>query len=148
MSGTQSAPQYERAKRDSSRTAGRTGAVLSTELVFALPIVFGLLLAVLEVSLIWVGNHRVAAAARAGCWVARLAGSTEAEVEKEVVQTLGKGPLVMMHKTRVIRGPHSGDPVLVEVSAPMRAASPDMLGILGFGLGDRKLTAQCLMRRE
>jgi hypothetical protein len=136
------------AQYSSAAKRRRTGAVLSTEMIFVLPLVFGLLLAVVEVSFLWVGSHRTAAAARAGCWVARLAGSDEAEIQQEVCRVLGKQLMIDAHKTRILRGPYSGDPVLVEVCVPMRAAAPDMLGMLGFGLGERKFVAHCLMRRE
>jgi hypothetical protein len=38
--------------------------------------------------------------------------------------------------------------VAVTVSVPLKAAAPDLLVFLGFGLGDRKVVARTSMRAE
>ncbi len=126
----------------------RKGAVLSMELVLAFPLAMGLFLALVQFSFLWVGNHRVAMAAREGCRVAILPGCDDKEIEQAVVQALGQRCMIEAHRSRFLRGKHGGDRVGVEVRVPMRAAAPDLLGFLGFGLGKRELVAQCVMRKQ
>ncbi|MFW6125350.1 MAG: TadE/TadG family type IV pilus assembly protein [Pirellulales bacterium] len=121
------------------------------ELLFLLPIAVALFLAMIEFSFIWTAQHRVTAAARAGCRAATMPGNgpeQHADVQRAVAESLGSPHLVGAHRTRIHWGQHSGDMVAVQVSVPMRSAAPDMLAIVGFGLPDRDLIGQAVMRRE
>jgi hypothetical protein len=133
------------------RAARRAGAVLTAELVLVLPLVISLVLAVIEFSLLWASTHRLSAAARAACRAATLPGSDdqiESEVETALAQTLQDSRLIEACQAYVVRGRHSGEPVSVELWVPMRAAAPDLLVMIGLGLGDRQLTARCVMPME
>lgn len=127
---------------------GRRGAILTVEMLLVLPVIFGLILALVELSMLWVGNHKLAAAARAGCRVATLPGSTDADVVDAVRLTLGNRRLADAVKVNVAWAQYTGDPVTVELQAPMKAAAPDLLGLVGFTLADRHFTVSTVMRRE
>lgn len=131
-----------------NRRTPRRGAVLTVEMLLVIPLIIGLILAVVEFSMIWSGNQKLAAAARAGCRVATLPGSSQAEVEQAVQVAINHRYLSRDAQIQIQWGEYTGDPVVVEVRAPMRAASPDMLALIGLGLGDRQMTATSVMRRE
>ena len=126
----------------------RRGAILSAELVLALPLITILFFAITQFGILWASQHKLSAAARAACRVASLPGSTLADIDRAVAQALGSQRLVDSRQLRVQRGPYSGDPVRVELRVPITAATPEMLKLFGFSLGDRQLVAQCTMRRE
>lgn len=131
-----------------SRRRSRRGAVLSTELILLVPITFGLLMALAEFSMLWLANERVVAAAQAACRTATLPGATTQAVQQAAASALGKPVLISQATIEVTWAAHAGEPVWVEVRLPMRSAAPDLLGFLGFGLGDRQIVAQCVMRKE
>jgi len=135
-------------KRNHARFTTRTGALLSTELMFVLPILMGIFFALVEVGMLWTANHRLAAAARAACRAAAMPGAGHSDAEHAAVRSLARPALVHEHKMRMHRGPHTGDPIWIELRVPMRAVAPDLFWFLGFGLGDRQLVAQCVMRCE
>lgn len=126
----------------------RTGALLSAEALVVLPLLFAFFLAICEFGLIWAGNSRVKLASLQGCRVATLPGSDREAVEVAVERALAKPGLIEEYELRIEWGPHSGDPVMVEVELPMSAAAPDMLSAFGFDLEDRELVARTIMRRE
>lgn len=131
------------------RTAPRRrGAILSMELVFVLPIVLGLLFAIIEFGMLWSAQQLAKEASAAGCRVATLPGADELAVRHAVEQVLRKPHYVSSYQLRVFGGARTGDEVGVAVRLPMTAAAPDLLGILGFRLGGRNLTAETVMRKE
>jgi len=131
------------------RTArNRRGALLSAEALVVLPLLFAFLCAISEFGLIWAGNSRVKLASLQGCRVATLPGSDREAVAAAVERALAKQGLIDDYELRIEWGPHSGDPVAVEVELPMSSAAPDMLYAFGFSLEDRDLTARTVMRRE
>lgn len=134
----------------SSRSAikRRRGFVISAELVILLPLVFALVLAVIEFSLLELGRQRVMAAARAGARVAAMPGATYQDIDQAVAFAMSSAPLSEARRVRVSQGEYSGDPVIVYVAVPMKAASPDLLGLIGFGLGRRMLIGSSVMRKE
>ncbi len=135
-------------KRKPDSTLTRQGALLSAELVFVLPLLMGIFFALVEVGMLWTANHRLAAAARAACRAAAMPGAGHNHAEHAAIRSLGRPALVKAHKMRMYRGPHTGDPVWIELRVPMKSAAPDMFWFLGFGLGNRHLVAQCVMRCE
>ena len=130
------------------RTDRRRGAILSMELIFVLPIVIGLLFAIVEFSMLWTASHLVKSASTAGCRVATFPGSNAAAVQESVAMALGRPALIQNCQVEVRGGVNSGDEVLVAVRVPMAAAAPDLLGFFGFRLQDRTLEAQTVMRKE
>ena len=139
-----------RAQRGTSRRAAgdRRGALLSLELLIVLPIVVILALAMVELGLLWEANQQVKLASEQGCRVASLPGSGEDEIRAAIDAALIKPRLIENAAVVYEIGSHTGDAVAVQVKLPMNAASPDMLFVFGFGLHDRFLEAQTVMRKE
>lgn len=131
-----------------ARRPRRKGAIMSMELVLVLPILIGLLLAIVEFSMIWSASQLVKQAASAGCRTATFQGSDMPAIRHAVEVALQKNALIQNYRLSVQGGPYSGDEVTVTIEVPMQAASPDLLGILGFRLAGRKLGSQTVMRRE
>jgi hypothetical protein len=118
------------------------------ELLLVLPILLGLLLGLVEFSMLWSAGHLAQRAATAGCRVASFPGSDLADVEHAVEHSLGKGSLIEAYQVEVRGGRFSGDEVWIRVEVPMRAAAPDLLKVFGLGFKERKLAAQAVMRKE
>ncbi len=132
----------------SRKRRGRRGFVISAELVILMPLVFALAMAAIEFSLLEVGRQRVMAAARAGARVAAMPGATLQDIDQAVAFSMSSAPLAAARQIAVSQGNYTGDPVIIKVAVPMKAASPDLLGIIGFGLGKRVLVATSVMRKE
>lgn len=126
----------------------RRGAVLTLELLWVLPIVLGLLFALVEFGLLWSASHVVKDAATAGCRVATFPGADEQAVRHAIERTLQRRSLVASYRVQVERGRRAGDEARVRVEVPMGAASPDLLRFLGLGLRGRTLSAVTVMRME
>jgi hypothetical protein len=111
-----------------------------------------LVCAIVEFGLLWSANHRVQAASHVACRIATLPASNLQEVRQEVVAATSRilRHPVFVEQHRVVLKPahYTGDPVSVEVRLPMKAAAPDLFGILGFGLADRELVGRTVMRKE
>lgn len=139
------------AHRNSTRSSARKrrlGAVLSMELIFVLPILLALILASVEFGMLWSSGRRVEEAAAAGCRTASFRGADEAAIRRSIERTLDRASLVKNYAIDVRRDLPDPSEVCVTISVPMKAAAPDMLGIIGFTLGSRKITAQSVMRKE
>jgi Flp pilus assembly protein TadG len=134
--------------RPSAHRSQRRGAVLTLEMLLIVPIVLALCLAVVELSMLWAGNQRLALASRAACRVATLPGSTDDEVRKAVLQALDGHRLNTVVQVEIKRGAVAGDPVGVRLVAPMQAAAPDLLALVGFTLADRQFSVVSVMRQE
>lgn len=136
----------------SGRRRRRAGAILSAELMFVLPIVMAVLFAMVEFAMLLVAQQRVEVAAREACRVASLpttdAKAAEKAVHEMAARALGSKNLVCAHRLTYKPAKYAGETVAVEIRVPMKAAAPDMLGLVGFGLGGRQLTARCVMRKE
>lgn len=132
----------------SSAGRRRLGAVLSMELIFVLPIVLALILASVEFGMLWSSGRRVEEAAAAGCRTASFRGADESAVRRSVERALDRASLVKNYAIDVRRDVPNPNEVCVTVKVPMKAAAPDMLGIIGFTLGSRTITAQSVMRKE
>lgn len=73
-------------------------------------------------------------AATAGCRTATFRGADEAAIRKSIEQTLGRKSLVTNYILQIDKpGPDSKE-VAVTVSVPMKAAVPNLLAFIGFGL--------------
>ena len=129
-------------------TRRRLGAVLSMELILILPIVIALVLGMTEISLLWAANHRVQAAAGAGCRVATHPGATMQSVRRAIETSLDKQALVESYQLEVTGGMHSGDEIALSVNVPQAACAPDLLKMFGYSLQGKTMTARSVMRRE
>ena len=120
---------------------------LTMELVFILPILMLVLMALLEFSLLFFARSSVVEACRIGARHATYSGTTVEEVEEQVRKVLS--PRMQSDlKVRAILGENSGDVVAVSVSVPMTNASPNLLYMIGFGLEGRNLYSETRMVKE
>ncbi|MCE9607111.1 MAG: pilus assembly protein [Planctomycetia bacterium] len=131
-----------------SRQRRRLGAVLSMELIFVLPILLALIFASVEFGMLWSSGRRVEEAAAAGCRTASFRGADDSAIRRSIERTLDRTALVKSYAVNVRRDLPNANEVCVTVSVPMKAAAPDMLGIIGFALGSRTIVAQSVMRKE
>jgi len=133
-----------RGARGDART--RCG-ILSMELVLTLPILFVLMLALFEFTMLFYSRSLVVEASRAAARKASLPGATEEAIEAEVRRVLSPSLQYGM-QIGVDLGDHSGDLVVVSIEVPMSSASPDMLWPIGVGLNGRNLYSETRMVRE
>lgn len=130
----------------------RAGALISTEMLFVVPIVFALVVALVEFGFLWSASHKVHLAAQAACRVGTRPCSNLLLLDKAVREAaktaLVDKRLAANHRLVFRPGEHTGDPVTVELRVPMGAASPDMLAIVGFSLRNRYLTSRVVMSKE
>lgn len=117
------------------------------ELVLTLPILFMLLLALFQFTLLFYSRSLMVEASRAGARKATLPGTTELDIETEVRRVLVPRLQQGMQVT-VDFGQWSGDVVTVSVACPMSAATPDLLWPIGFGLNGQNLYSETRMVRE
>jgi hypothetical protein len=128
------------------------GAILSVEMLLVFPVLFVLLLAIIEFSLLWSASHQVEAASATACRVATLPANDPVELEQSVCyaaqQALVKPRLIAAHRVLYTPGQITGDPVTVAIQVPMRAAAPNLLALIGFDLNGRWIRAETVMRKE
>lgn len=134
--------------RRTSQRRRRLGAVLSMELVLVLPIMIAMICAMIEFGMLWSSGQRVKEAATAGCRTATFRGADEAAIRKSIEQTLGRKSLVAGYSLEINKPDPNSKEVAVTVSVPMKAAAPDLLAFIGFGLKQRAVTARTIMRCE
>ncbi len=128
------------------RSNSRSG-LMSLELVVVLPLVVLVLFATCEFALLFQGRQSLVTASRTGARVASMAGATYWDVEDAVrLQLAGSFGDDLTVEAEL--GERSGDAVWVRLSAPMRAASPDLLKMIGLGLTGRELFAETTMCKE
>jgi hypothetical protein len=134
------------------RTRPRKGAIQTVELLLVLPILLGLLFAIIEFGLLLSANQRLKMASQLACRVGTLPADDPVEREQAIRRAakgaLGKPHLIRAHRLEFDAGRYTGDPVVVEIRLPMKAAAPDLLAVLGLGLKDRELLARTVMRKE
>ena len=121
--------------------------MLTMELVLVLPVVLVVLFGLFELSLLFDARQTLVVASREGARTASLAGATLDDVRSAIHDRLGESFRDQL-TIDVDLGQHSGDPVCVVVSVPMRTASPDLLRVVGFSLDDRELVAETVMSKE
>jgi Flp pilus assembly protein TadG len=141
--------------RSASQRRGRrdrAGAIFSLELLLVLPILMIVCLAVVEFSFLLMGMQHVQAASTAACRVATLPSNDsvllEQAMNKAAEGALGAERMVDNYEMQSEIGPYAGDPVVVEISVPMTAASPNLLKMIGFDLDGRQLVAQTQMCKQ
>jgi Flp pilus assembly protein TadG len=130
----------------------RKGAVLSVELLLVLPILWIICFGLVEISLLLMGMQRVQAAGSAACRVGTLPAANPAAQEQAMrnaaARALEKQALADAYSMQFDLGQYAGDPVVVEISVPMTAVSPDLLKVIGFSLQGRQLVAQAVMCKQ
>ena len=135
--------RHDRIARDGASCLDRrrrVGAILSTELLFLLPILLVLLLALLEFTFLINAETKVTLASREGARAAALGGSSD-DVLAAITVVLGSNLAAQMQWE--ISYPNNeqttGNPVQVSVAVPAKAVVP----ILIFGnLDAQTLTIQ------
>src|SRR5262245_4353136 len=133
-----------RSRNSVRRNSGtRRRGLLAIEMLIALPIVLSLLLAMVQFSLLMSARQQVTNAAREGARVLALGGGGD-EVRTTVDRYLGENVAQINATLSDVNGEPiaSGQPVEVTVTIPTRSLVPEMLGIIGFGLGDSKLVSK------
>ena len=132
--------------------AGRRRGTVALELLFVLPVLLLVVLAIIELSLLLGAEHRLTAASREGARVAALGGGPQ-EIEQAVRLHLGQGVFQQATITAVLRDArgrplHSGEPVAVDVKIAAQSAIPDLLCFIGFSIKGQTLCGHTVMRKE
>ena len=134
------------------RKQQRLGAILTTEMLFVLPI-FGILMAgTVELGLLVQGRNVVQLAAIEGARAASLHYPHPAQRDQAVVaavhQVLAKEQWKQQATVFLAGSDLSGEPVTVIVQLPMHLAAPDLLAPLGISIQGRQLSAQATMTKQ
>lgn len=144
------------------RTSRRKGAVLSIELVMALPILLVVLLATVEFGILLMATQGVGAAANVGSRAAALPSSTRASVYAAVDNALsgwiwrGRHEVVIfVNGARVtptspdfLASASTGAVVSVTVNVDMDDAAPDLLRYFGISIAGKEITTTYVTRKE
>jgi Flp pilus assembly protein TadG len=134
------------------RRRARRRAGVALELLLVFPILLGLLLAMVQFSMLLVARQQLAGASREAARVAAQGGDLTA-VQTTAELYLGQGNLsnaqVMATLTDSSGMPlPSGAPVSVTVQVPANQAAPDLLAFFGVSIKDEVVSAQTVMRKE
>ena len=134
-------------RRPDRRVQRRRAGYLSMELVLTLPILFVVLMAMFEFSLLFMGRSVVLESCRAGVRHGTLDGATPESVEAEVRKVLTPS-LQQGLKLDYVPATRPGEIVQLAVHVPMNAVAPDLLWGIGFGLNGRELICEARMVKE
>jgi len=139
----------------------RRGILMTAEMFFVVPVLMMLMLGVIQYHMMVETRIDLLNASRAGARGAAGGGYgnkplVEEEVKALVHRALGSGRLSKFAKVHVTWSQDlppdktAGEPDWVQVAVEVRARSviPDVLGWLGFTLGEKKLIAGTLMKQE
>ena len=139
-------------ERRKNTKRSRAGAVFTLELLLVLPILLIVGLGLVELSLLLMGMQRVQAASSAACQVGTLPASNPVALQEAMndaaVGALSTQGLASSYEMQSLVGQYAGDPVVVEISAPMTATAPDLLRMIGFSLQGRQLVARTQMCKQ
>jgi Flp pilus assembly protein TadG len=117
-----------------------------------LPILMIVCLAVVEFSFLLIGMQHVQAASAAACRVATLPSDNlyalDLAIDAAAKSALGSENMVNDYQINSQIGDYAGDPVIVQITVPMTAASPNLLKMIGFDLEGRNLVAQTQMSKQ
>ena len=108
--GGQTSPLRQSLSRVYTGEGRRLGSV-AVELLILLPIVFGLILVVIQIAMMTTANEHLAAASREGCRVAALGGGPD-EIRRVVWNHLGQGNLSTAVITVIITENNQGPIIL------------------------------------
>ena len=135
----------------SKQHLGRTGSA-AVELLFVLPILLLLILAMVQVGMLMAAQQQLQLASREAARVAAL-GGTKTEVEDAAKIVLGKGVLSQATIASVLTDSDgkplpSGAAVIVEVSMATKAAVPNFVAWSGVVLAGETISGRTVMRKE
>ena len=130
-----------------TRSGRRRGAILTTELLLVLPIFLLLLGAIVELTLLVTARNQMANVAHAATRQLCLGRPSDDAVRQQVSQLLG-ATLSKNASIEITRGQRAGDLANVRLVIPMRNASPDLLWVTVFSVGNRVLVADAPMVGE
>jgi Flp pilus assembly protein TadG len=130
-------------------TRSRAGAILSTELLFLLPILLVIVLAVVEFAFLLTAETRLTAATREGARVAALGGNS-GDVLGAINLILGNNlsSQIQFEVDYPNGSSNTGDPVQVVVTVPATVMVPNWLRVAGFDLSQTTLASQTTMILE
>lgn len=120
---------------------------MTMELILTLPLLFIVLLGLLEFSILFFARGNVVEASRVGARHASLRGASQESVEFAVRQILSPA-YAGQSQVSVQFGQSTGDLVAVDVHVPMSRAAPDLLWPIGFSLDGRELIGSTRMLME
>ncbi len=156
----------------------RLGALLSLELVIALPVLLIVVFAAVEFSFLLLGSQAITAAANVGAREAALPSSTATDVRNAVFQALqswrwatnehmqvlifvdtdgadeldlvydSQNPAMDDEPENEVRDAPTGTDIQVTIKLPSNQAAPDLLSLFGLGLNGQELTASFVTRKE
>lgn len=135
------------------------------------PILVALMFAITEFSLLWSAKHLLEAATYAAAREASLPASDSqlpvGDDDERLQAAISAAEQILGNPKYVVGDPldsnnasgyriddydfgqHTGDPIQITLSLPMKdTAAPDLLKVLGISLGNKRLTATTVMRRE
>jgi Flp pilus assembly protein TadG len=121
--------------------------VFSVELTMTLPLVFVLLLALVEFAMLLIARQNLSHATYVGARRAAVADASAADVERAVRGVLSRR-LAADLSLDVELGRSTGDVIRVEAVVPMSVASPDLLRWVGLSLRGRELRTGSVLRKE
>ncbi len=125
----------------------RRQGVLTIELLMVLPILFTVLLAVFEFSILFFARSSVVQACRVAARQASLGVTDQAEIENVVNRVLSPN-LQHNHSVYLVPAARAGEITTVGLQVPMSSAAPDLLWPIGFSLQGRYLTEEISVVRE
>jgi Flp pilus assembly protein TadG len=143
----------------------RKGALLSLEMVIALPVLLIVVLAAVEFSFLLLASQAITAAANVGARQAALPSTTADDVEEAVYDALASWrwanpalPYLEVHvfvdgdpdgPGNELEDSTTGTQVQVTVNLPSDQAAPDLLGIIpALSIQGQELTSSFITRRE
>ena len=149
-------PNPIRSIHDRRQQRKRKGAVLTVEMLFILPLIVLVMLAIAEFSFMLLGMQAIAAAANVGAREAALPSSSDATVEMAVEDALAGWVFQTKEETKTfVNGSDvdvatavTGDTVEVAVILKTTHAVPDMLKFIGLTVAGQELRATFVTRRE
>ena len=125
----------------------RRRGFLSMEFAMVLPLLFVVLLAAVQFSMLFFARGDLVDACRVGARMATQPSVLPEDVEQRVREVL-EPRFRSRARINVRTGAYPGDVVAVAVSVPMRSAAPDLLWPIGIRLAGRELHAETRMIRE
>ena len=146
MKSTQVARNIDGLARGSGRP--RRGVALSLELMIALPVVLGLVLAIVQFALVARAKQQLAILADQAARYAALPATSKQQVKELIADGLKKVRLARGSQYALRRAKQAGGPVQVVIRTPMPTAAPNLLAIIGLSWNDKSITVQSIRRRE
>lgn len=134
----------------------RKGAVMTVEMLFILPLIILVLLAIAEFSFMLLGMQAISAAANVGAREAALPSSDDTSVEMAVEDALAGWIFQTKEETKTfvngidsdVSTAVSGDTIEVVVILQTTHAVPDMLRFIGLTIAGQEIRTTFSTRRE